>query len=79
MSQEIFLLSNSRTCPTAQPFGKGPFENLSSVIGRLVDERSSSAPRRRVQPETTALIPVLAGHFVKEYQAFSTSIELLLA
>jgi hypothetical protein len=49
---------------------EGTLRNLSSIIGRLDDERSSGAPRRRAQAETTALIRVLAGHFVKEYEAF---------
>ena len=44
---------------------EGTLRNLSSIIGRLIGERSS-----RARPDTTALIRVLAGHFAQEYGAF---------
>jgi hypothetical protein len=49
---------------------EGTLRNLSSIVGRLIGERSSSSPRRRARPETTALTRVLAVHFAQEYRAF---------
>jgi len=45
---------------------EGTLRNLSSIIGRLIGEPSSSSPRSR--PE--ALTRLLAGQFAKEYGAF---------
>jgi hypothetical protein len=52
---------------------EGTLRNLSSIIGRLIGEQSSSPPRRRARPETPALTRVLAGRFVQEYGASGTS------
>ena len=49
---------------------EGTLRNLSSITGRLVDERFKDPLRHRTQPATTELTLVLAGHFVKEYEAF---------
>ena len=49
---------------------EGTLRNLSAIIGRLISEQSSSPPRRRPKPDTTALTRVLAGHFAQEYGAF---------
>jgi hypothetical protein len=49
---------------------EGTLRNLSSIITRLIGERSSNPPRRQTRPETTALIRVLVGHFAQEYEAF---------
>ena len=49
---------------------EGTLRNLSWITGRLIDEQSRPAPRRRARPETAALTRVLAAHFVQEYEAF---------
>jgi hypothetical protein len=49
---------------------EGTLRNLSSILGRLIGERSSSPPRRTARPETSALTRVLATHFAQEYRAF---------
>ena len=49
---------------------EGTLRNLSSILGRLIGERSSSPPWRRARPEMAALTRVLAAHFAKEYRAF---------
>ena len=49
---------------------EGTLMNVSSIIGRLMSERTSPPPRRSPRPETTALTRVLIGQFSREYSAF---------
>ena len=49
---------------------EGTLRNLSSIIGQLIGEQSSSPPRRRARPGTTVLTRALATHFEQEYRAF---------
>jgi len=49
---------------------EGTLRNLSSIVAQLIGEQLGSPPSRRVRPETMASTHVLAGYFVKEYQAF---------
>ena len=45
---------------------EGTLRNLSSIVGRLIGERSGSP----AQPETAALTRILATHFGQEYREF---------
>ncbi len=49
---------------------EGTLRNLSSIVNRLIGERSGSPPRRWARPETAASTRVLAAHFAQEYRAF---------